>query len=529
MANERDVVIVGAGHNGLVAAASLAKAGCRPLVLEARAVVGGRSVTEEIHPGFRCSSVLHAAGPLLPAIAQGLELDKHGLAWLTPGLRVFAPMPDGRSLRIYDDAARTAAELRSLSERDAEAYPAFAAAFARIGATLAPLLATRPPAAEAPGARDLLILANVARRLRGLGRKDAYRVLRWASTPVADLTSEWFEGETLRAIVAARGIHASLAGPLSAGTSAGLLLQAAADGHTTLPAAFPRGGMGALTAALASATRSLGGEIRTEAPVQQILVRGGVARGVVLASGEEIAARAVVSNADPRTTLLSLVDGSELGPAFTSKVRNYRCTGAVAKVNLALARLPRFAALQETGDAAALSGRIHIGPHLEYLERAFDAAKYGEISPHPYLDVTIPTLLDASLAPEGAHVMSIHAQFAPYALRRGDWAGRRSELLKIVVQTLAAYAPDLPDVIVGHQVLAPPDLEERYGLSGGHLLHGEPSLDQLFSFRPLIGWAQYRTPIARLYLCGSGTHPGATVTGASGANASREVLGELRS
>jgi phytoene dehydrogenase-like protein len=529
MANERDVVIIGAGHNGLVAAATLARAGCKPLVLEARAAVGGRSVTEEIHPGFRCSTVMHAAGPLLPAIAQGLGLHQHGLAWLTPELRVFAPMPDGRALRLYEDAARTAAELRSLSARDADAYPAFAATFARIGATLASLLGTRPPATEAPGARDLLILANVARRLRRLGRKDAYRVLRWASTPAADLTGEWFETEILRATVAARGIHGCLAGPLSAGTSAGLLLQAAVDGHATLPAAFPRGGMGALTAALASATRSLGGEIRTGARVQQIVVRDGAAKGVVLASGEEIAARAVVSNADPRATFLSLVDGSELGPSFTSKLRNYRCTGAVARVNLALARLPRFSALAATGSEAALSGRIHIGPQMDYLERAFDAAKYGDMSPHPYLDVTIPTLLDSSLAPEGAHVMSIHAQFAPYTLRGGNWAGRRSDLLKTVVQTLAAYAPDLPDAIVGHQVLTPPDLEEQYGLSGGHLLHGEPSLDQLFAFRPLIGWAQYRTPIARLYLCGSGTHPGCTVTGASGANASREILGDLRS
>jgi phytoene dehydrogenase-like protein len=348
---------------------------------------------------------------------------------------------------------------------------------------------------------------------------------------VADLVAEWFENDLLRATLAARGIFASFAGPWSAGTSAGLLFQAALDGHATAPAAFPRGGIGALTSALARAAQSLGAQIRTDSRVERILVKDGAVAGVVLARGEEIAARVVVSDLDPRTTLLELVDAATLGPDLTGKMQNYRCTGSAAKLNLALSRLPRFTALPKEAEAqrAALSGRIHIGPGIDDLERAFDAAKYGEISTRPMLDVAIPSVLDPTLAPLGRHVMSVHAQFAPYRLRAGDWNTRRAELVKTIVQTLATYAPDLPDVIVGHQVLTPADLESEYGLSGGHLFHGEPALDQLFTFRPLIGLAQYRAPIARLYLCGSGTHPGGAVSGASGANASREILKDLTS
>jgi phytoene dehydrogenase-like protein len=260
--------------------------------------------------------------------------------------------------------------------------------------------------------------------------------------------------------------------------------------------------------------------------VDRILVKDGAAAGVVLAGGEEIAARVVVSDVDPRKTMLELVDAATLGPDLAGKMQNYRSTGSAAKLNLALSRLPRFTAAPQDaeGQRVALSGRIHIGPGIDELERAFDAAKYGEISARPMLDVAIPSLLDTTLAPLGHHVMSVHAQFAPYKLRSGDWNGRKGELVKTIVQTLAAYAPDLPDVIVGHQISTPVDLEREYGLSGGHLFHGEPALDQLFTFRPLIGWAQYRMPVARLYLCGSGTHPGGALSGASGVNASREVL-----
>jgi phytoene dehydrogenase-like protein len=527
--NEK-VVIVGAGHNGLVAACYLARAGVAPLVLERRGVVGGAAVTEEFHPGFRCSTLAHAAGPLLPRVARDLALERHGLTFVNTEVRVFAPAHEGPSLTIYEDTTRTARELQSLSEKDARSYPEFCESFARIGRVLAPVLDATPPSIEKPTAGELWQLGKVGKDFRKLGKRDAYRLLRWGPMAVADLAAEWFETELLRAVVAARGIYGAFAGPWSAGTSLGLLVQAALGGHPIAPAAFPHGGMGALTEALASAARAAGAEIRTNAGVEKVLVKGGRAAGVVLEGGEEIAARAVVSNADPRTTFLRLVDPVELEPDFLAKIRAYRSKGAAAKLNLALAGLPNFEALKGEDGArtAKLSGRIHVGPEIDYLERAFDAAKYGDFSPAPYLDVTIPTVNDPSLAPEGRHVMSIYAQFAPRDLKRGDWPARGDEFADAVVKTLAQYAPDLDSLILARQIVTPDELEREYGLAGGHPLHGEMSLDQFYAFRPLIGWAQYRTPINGLYLCGAGTHPGGGVTGAPGANAAREILKELR-
>jgi len=314
------------------------------------------------------------------------------------------------------------------------------------------------------------------------------------------------------------------AGPWSAGTGANLLLQTAFDSHAAGPAAFVRGGPGALTAALAAAARRWGAEIRPDAEVVRVLVRDGRARGVLLASGEEIPARVVVSNADPKRTFLKFVEPTDLDPDFLWRVRNYRSTGSAAKVNLALSGLPHFRSLDGNGDASvALSGRIHIGDDVDSLERAFDAAKYGDFSTQPYCEVTIPSVSDSSLAPPGAHVLSAWVQHAPYRLKDGTWAQRREAFGDAVVSTLASYAPGLERLVIARQILTPPDLEETFGLTGGHVFHGEPSLDQLFTMRPLLGWARYRTPIRGLYLCGAGTHPGGGVTGGPGANASREI------
>jgi len=526
----RRVVIVGAGPNGLVAAAYLAKAGLAPLVLERREVVGGIAVTEEFAPGFRGPTVAHAMGPFRPSIAHELSLARHGLALLRPEVRVFAPGFDGRAIRIYEDPKRTARELESFSPHDAKGYLAFHESLRRIGRVLEPLLSMTPPSVDSPGIGDLWRLLPVGRRFKGLPRRDAFRLLRWGPMAIADLVSEFFETELLRASIAARGIAGAFAGPWSAGTCVGLLLQAALEGNGDGAAWFVRGGPGALTQALSAAAREAGAEIRTAAAVSRIVTKNGEATGVVLASGEQIPVRAVVSNADPKRTLLKLVDPVDLDPDFIRKIENYRSTGSLAKVNLALSRLPAFTALPNGGGdgAAMLSGRIHIGPDVDYLERAFDAAKYGDFSPHPTCDVVIPTIADPSLAPAGAHVMSIAAQFAPYRLQTGDWSSRREALGDAVVDAVAAHAPDLKGSIVRRQVLTPRDLEEEYGLTGGHLLHGEPSLDQLFTMRPVLNWARYRTPIRGLYLCGSGTHPGGGVTGAAGANASREILKDLR-
>ena len=519
-----DCIIIGAGHNGLVAACYLAKSGLKTLVLEGREVVGGGAVTEEIHPGFRCSTLDHADGPFSSQIASDLNLSRFGLEMITPEVRVLALSPDGRHLGIYNDVSRTVAEIEKFSKNDANSYPEFANSFARIGRVLAPLRAMTPPSIDQPTKTDLWHLGKVGLAFRGLGKKDEYRLLRWAPMAVADLVGEWFENELLRATVAARGIYGAFAGPWSAGTSLGLLWQAAMDGSPIGSASFPKAGMGGLSGALANAAKAARVEIRTSARVARIDGAGSTAR-VVLESGEEIESRVVVSNADPRTTFLNLVDPIDLEPNFLLKMRNYRAPGSVAKINLALSGLPSFRGVKE---GEKLRGRIHIGPEIDYLERAFDASKYGEFSPEPYLDISIPSLGDPSLAPAGKHVMSVHMQFAPYKLRNGDWTTRREEFAANVLNVLESYAPGFRDLIVASQVITPLDLERTYGLSGGHIHHGEQTLDQFFTFRPVIGWAQYRTPLKRLYLCGAGTHPGGGLTGLPGANAAREIMKDLK-
>jgi len=523
-----DVTIIGGGHNGLVAACYLAKAGLKTLVLERREVVGGGAVTEEIAPGFRVSALDHTAGPFSAQVLSDLNLSRFGLEITTPEVRVLALSPDGRTLAIYNDTARTVSELKNFSEHDAESYPDFENSFARIGRVLAPLVSMTPPSIDRPSKADLWELGKVGLAFRKLGKKDEYRLLRWGPMAVADLVSEWFETELLRATVAARGIYGAFAGPWSAGTSLGLLWQAAMDGSAIGSATYARGGMGALSTALAEAAKKAGADIRTGAAVAAIVGADGEKPRAVLEGGEEIESRVVVSNADPRTTFLDLVDPVDLDPNFLLKLRNYRTPGTVAKLNLALERLPAFRGVNGGDPKTKLGGRIHIGPEIDYLERAFDASKYGEFSAEPYLDITIPSVNDSSLAPEGKHVMSVHVQFAPYTLKQGDWTTRREEFAENVLSLLERYAPSVRESIVAAQIITPLDLEQTYGLSGGHIHHGEQSLDQFFTFRPLIGWAQYRTPLKRLYLCGAGTHPGGGLTGLNGANAAREIARDLK-
>jgi phytoene dehydrogenase-like protein len=525
--NSYDIIIVGGGHNGLVAAGYLAKRGLKTLVLERRKALGGGAVTEEIHPGFRCSTLAHTVAPIFSSVTRDLQLSRYGLELIEPEVRVLAVSPDS-SICIYNDTARTVRELEKISSADAQSYPQFEQSFARIGKMLAPLLTQTPPSINHPSPGELWNLGKLGRSFRNLNKKDAYRLLRWGPMAVADLVAEWFATETLRAAIAARGIHGAFAGPWSAGTSAGLLWQAAMDGHAIAPSTFCKGGMGAFTEALANSARNAGVEIRMEAAVGNIGIDDRGVSQVSLDTGEEISTRAIVSNADPRTTFLKLVDPTWLDPSFILKVRNYRAAGVSAKINLALSGLPSFSGIGADDAAIKLSGRIHVGPDIDYLERAFDAAKYGDYSPRPYLDITIPSLLDPSLAPAGAHVMSMYVQYAPYELNAGDWNSRRDEFADNAIDALIDYAPNLKQVILARQVITPLDMEETYGLSGGHIHHGEQSLDQSFAFRPLIGWAQYRTPVRGLYLCGAGTHPGGGISGGPGANAAREIIKDLK-
>src|SRR5271165_3363399 len=386
MAETRDVIIVGGGHNGLVAAFYLAKAGFKPLVLERRSQVGGAAITEEFHPGFRCSTLAHNTGPLRADIVRDMQLEAHGLKLTTPEASTVSLLPDDRALVLSADNKKAAQEIAQWSPKDAASYADFGAALGKIGKVIGEALALTPPNIDNPSSGDLWGMLKTGRSIRNLGKKDLYRVLRWGPMAVADLVAEFFETEPLRAVIAARGIFGTFLGPWSAGSALQLLIRAAGDSHPAGSAYFAPGGMGSVTQAMASAVKAAGVEIRTGAEVIEIRIKDGSATGVLLATGEEIRAKAVISNADPKRTLLKLTDPTHLSPDFVQRLQHYRGNGTVAKVNLALSGLPAFTALKG-GDGSALKGRIHIGPEIDYLERAFDESKYGNFSRAPYLEV----------------------------------------------------------------------------------------------------------------------------------------------
>lgn len=527
------VVIIGAGVNGLVTALRLARKGLAPVVVERAAAVGGIAVTEEFHPGFRASMVAPMAGPVVPEVLAELAAAGQSLDWLESPVRLFLPEAEGGGLALWTDPAKCAAAIEKVSPADAVHYRELRATLGALSGFFRTLLAATPPGADDLRSAELFRAARLGIRLRRLGTRNMRRVLRWLPMPVADLAEEWFAAGPLRSAVAARGIFAATMGPRSPGTAARLLLQVAAWGDPFAPAVVPRGGMGALAEALAAAARAAGAQIRTGAEVEGILAKNGRVAGVALASGEEIPSEVVVSAADPARTLLRLVDPSQLPASVIRQMRHYRTAGSVARIHLALEALPQFrgvdaAPSRASGAPAELAGRIQIGGSIDALERAFDDAKYGGISAQPHLELTIPTLLDPALAPAGKHVLSVWMQFAPYQLREGSWSAQGSGLLAQALSALENYAPGIANLVLGSRVLSPADLEQTYALTGGHVFHGELAMDQMFALRPVFGLARYRGPLAGLYLCGAGTHPGIGVTGASGWNAAREILKDLR-
>ena len=513
-------IVIGSGHNALVAAFYLAKAGRKPVVLERRPEVGGGALSSQLAPGFRCPTLTHEV-LLHRDVVEELALARHGLELLTPAAEVCALDSYGPPLVLFQDAQRTAESVGRVSPSDVAKVAAFRQFVRRAAAVIAPLLSAPAPSLDRPQAGDLWRLLGVGRAFRALGARDERQLLRWLPMPIADLVSEWFDHDLLRATVAATGLVGTMLGPRSAGSTLTMLLH---EAHVQLAggsALRARGGPGAVTQALAAAATAAGAEIRTNTAVQRILVANGRAAGVV-AGGAEMGAETVISGVDPHTTFLQLVEPGTLDPDFARRARNYRARGTLAKMNLALSALPSFRGVGT--DPGALSGRIQIAPTLDYLEHAFDRAKYGELPTDPWLDVSIPSILDPALAPRGAHVASVYVHYASHRLADNAWDRARSTLERAVLDVLERHAPGIRGQIVASQLITPEQLESEYGFAGGHIFHGELAPDQLLSLRPQLGYERYATPIRGLFLCGAGTHPGGFMTGASGRLAAREIL-----
>lgn len=524
MAGRYDAIVVGAGHNGLVTACYLARAGWRVLVLERRPVVGGACVTEEVFPGYRVSTAAYLQSLFRPEIVEELRLRDYGYEVLARNPSSFTPLPDGRSLLLGPDPALCREEIGRFSPRDAERYPRYCAMLERVAAVLEPMLAMTPPNLLHPGPRDLWALYKLGRAFQGMGARlwEAVDIL---AGPARAMLERWFESEPLKATLATDAVIGTTASPSTPGTAYVLFhhVMGETDGARGVWG-YVRGGMGGLTRALAAAARDLCVEIRCDADVAAILTRDGAVRGVALATGEECEAPVVASNADARRTFTRLLDPKLLPPEFVEAVERIDYGSASMKINVALSALPDFRARPGVRPGPQHRGTIHICPDLDYLERAADDAKYGRPSERPMLECTIPSVVDETVAPPGRHLMSIFVQYAPYALKEGDWDGLRDAYADRCFALLDEYAPNFSSSVIARQVLTPPDLERTFGLTGGNIFQGAMTLPHLFCFRPVAGWAGYRTPIEGLYLCGAAAHPGGGVMGAAGRNAAGEIL-----
>ena len=523
-----DTIVIGAGHNGLVTAAYLARAGQSVLVLEQGDRVGGGASTEELFPGFSFDTGTHRAAQLHPAIFRDLGLGAHGLDLVRSDPGVFVPTTDGRHLLLGESASASADSIRAFSTSDADRWAEFLGFTSMVAGFLSKLFAIEPPGIPDPSRSDLFALGRLGLGLRKLGRREMEEVIRVLPMSCLELLDEWFESEPLRGVLAGVAVQGGAHGPMATGTALNLFRRATESGSGNPVALIrPRGGVGRLSEALASAARGAGAEIRLESRVKHVLLNAGQAAGVALEDGTEISARTVASGAGPGVTLLGLSAPAALDPEFVRALEAIRYRGATAKVHLALGELPRFEGLEDRGPH--LGGAISISPSLQHVERASDAAKYGSVSDVPYLEAVIPTVAEPDLAPEGKHAMSVLVQYAPYHLRDGPWDAAAAEALAdTVVATLGRYAPNLPGSVEARHVLTPAGMEQKWGLQEGSVFQGEMTLDQFFFARPVAGWARYRTPIEGLYLCGTGTHPGGGVTGNSGYLAAHRILEDAK-
>src|SRR3982075_2171494 len=512
MANSYDVIVIGGGHNGLVNAAYLARAGRKVLVLERRHVLGGAACTEEVFPGFKFSVCSYVVSLLRPEIIRDLDLPRHGLEIL-PLDGTFTPMPNGDHLWRVNDHGKTHREIARHSRVDAEAYDEFGKAMQAMCRFVKPILSMVPPDPATLNPRELMKLLFIGRRFQALSGEDKYNQVQLMTMSAIDFLDQWFETDVLKATMSASGIIGTFLGIRSPGTAYVLLHHYMGEIDGAFRSwGFSRGGTGAISNAIAAAARELGVEIRTQASVDKIIVKDGRTTGVALKSGEEISANVVSSSVDPHLTFEKFLTPSELPSDFLESVRRYKFRGSSGKVNLALDALPDFKSLP--GQGAHLRGAISISPSIEYMERAYDDAKYGHYSRRPYIDMVIPSLTDPSVAPPGKHVLSCFVQYEPYKLAQGNWDDQREAFGDNVINTIAEYAPNIKDIIIHRQIVTPLDLEREFGLSEGNIFQSELSLEQLFFLRPVPGWAYYRTPIDNLYMCGSATHPGGGIMGA---------------
>jgi phytoene dehydrogenase-like protein len=518
-----DAIVIGGGHNGLVCAAYLAKAGRRVLVLERRHVLGGAAVTEELYPGFHFSVYSYVVSLLRPKIIRELELARHGLEIL-PLDTTFLPLPDGRSLARWSDAGRTYDEIRRFSAVDADQYSEFGLAMCRMSQFVGPILEMTPPSPTSRNPLELMELLKLGKRFANLAPADRHGLVRLMTGSAVDVLDQWFESEPLKATMSASGIIGTFLGVRSPGTAYVLLHHYMGQIDGAYRAwGFAKGGTGGISLSIARSAESFGAEIRTNARVQKILVEGNQTTGVVLENGDELSAKTVISSVDPHLTFLRLVGTGHFDDEFVSSVRRFKMRGSSGKVNLALDRIPEFTCRP---GVEHLRGDVNIAPSYDYLERAYDEAKYGAFSRRPFMNIVYPTLTDSSLAPPGKHIMSCFVQYAPYHLKEGpeDWPNQRDAFGEAVIDTLEEYCPDIRDCILYQQTLTPWDLEKEIGLTEGNIFHGELGLEQLFFLRPAAKWARYKTPIQHLWICGSGAHPGGGIMGSPGSNAARDLL-----
>lgn len=523
MNNNYDAIIIGAGHNGLVAAAVLATAGKRVLVVEKRDVLGGAAATEEVFPGYCIDTGATDAALFQDEIIRKLDLTQYGLQYHESPVLLFAPQSDGRGLTIWRDEARTTAEIARFSERDAARWPAFRAQVERFTGMLRGMLLLTPPDLGGMGRGDLMSWGPLALKIRRQGGDDMMELFRVLPMAAQAYLDEWFESDALKGALGGSAITGTALGPRSAGTNLMFFYQNLGG---LLAHRFVTGGIGRLSEALASAARAGGAMIRTGAGVERILTEDGAAVGVRLESGEQIHSATILSSADPRRTLFGLIGPQQLEPEVMRSVRNIIYRGTTARLNLVVSGLPQFIGASDT---VQLGGRIRISPSLDYLEKAYDASKYGRFSAQPYLELFIPTIHDRSLiSPQKTdsthHIVTITMQYAPYALREGEWPGRADDLATAILNTVESVAPGIGKQVVHKRLVTPLDLESTYGLTEGHIYHGQMGLDQMLVMRPIPQWSRYEMPVRNLFLCGAGAHPGGGITGAPGYNAARVVL-----